>query len=494
MEHLDQNTENHYDVIIVGAGISGIGAGRYLQQKCPKKRFLIIEGRQKIGGTWDLFRFPGIRSDSDMFTLGYAFKPWEDRKAIADGASILSYLKETVKENNLLKKIKFNHKVLTASWDSTKAQWVIEVKDTSNGTTINISCSFLFMGTGYYNYDQGYTPDFKSVNNFKGVVVHPQKWPENLEYENKKIIVIGSGATAATIVPELAKKAEHVVMLQRSPTYYFSTPDEDKFANFLKKILPSKISYSIIRTRNVFFQQLLYRICRKYPKYVKRKLIDQVREVFPNYDVKKHFTPKYYPWEQRMCLIPNGDLFESIRLKKTSIVTDHIDSFTDRGILLQSNVELEADIIITATGLNLQQFGGVQLYLDNKPINPAETMTYKSMMFSGIPNFVNSFGYINASWTLKADLTCEYACRLINYMDKKGYKYCFPQIPLGVKEDKDWLAAEFSSGYIHRSIDLFPKQGNRSPWINTQNYFKDFFGIKFGRIDDDSIHFSLQQR
>ena len=281
-------------------------------------------------------------------------------------------------------------------------------------------------------------------------------------------------------------------MLQRSPTYYFNAPDEDKFANALKKILPTKLAYLTIRLRNVFFQQLLYRICRKYPKYVKRKLIDQVRELLPNYDVKKHFTPKYYPWEQRMCLIPNADLFDSIKSKKASIVTDHIECFTEKGLKLKSDSEIEADIIITATGLNIRQFGGIKLFVDKKQINPADTMTYKSMMFSGVPNFVNSFGYINASWTLKADLTCEYACRLINYMDKNGYRHCFPQIPNDVKEVNDWLVTEFSSGYIHRAKDLLPKQGSRSPWYDTQNYFKDFFGIKFGRMNDDSIHFTAQ--
>ena len=304
------------------------------------------------------------------------------------------------------------------------------------------------------------------------------------------MVVIGSGATAATIIPELSKKAKHVTMLQRSPTYYFPSPDEDRFANFLKKLLPSQMSYTLIRLRNVFFQQLLYRICRSYPKYVKRKLIDGVKKLLPNHDISKNFTPRYYPWEQRMCLIPNGDLFESIRENRASVVTDHIDRFTSKGITLKSGQNIEADVVVTATGLNLQSFGGVQVHIDGKLVEPSETMTYKSMMFSGIPNFVNSFGYINASWTLKADLTCEYACRLINYLDKNNYSYCVPRVPVDVKAEKDWLATEFSSGYIHRAIHLFPQQGSRSPWVNTQNYFKDFFGIKYGRLNDDSIHFS----
>ena len=492
MVNQSQNIENYYDVIVVGAGISGIGAGYYLQKNCPSKSFCILENRKDIGGTWDLFRYPGIRSDSDMFTLGFAFKPWKEQKSIADGPSILNYLNETVEENDLLKKIKFQRKVINASWDSNDSKWSLEVLDSIDNSTVILTCNFLFTGTGYYDYEHGYTPEFDSVDKFSGTLVHPQKWPKDLNYEDKKIIVIGSGATAATIVPVLSKKAKHVTMLQRSPTYYFNAPDEDKFANILKKILPAKLAYTITRLRNVFFQQLLYKVCRKYPEYVKRKLIDQVRGLLPNYDVKKHFTPKYYPWEQRMCLIPNADLFDSIKSKKTSIITDHIEKFTEKGLKLKSNSEIEADIIITATGLNLQQFGGIKLFVDNKPINPADTMTYKSMMFSGVPNFINSFGYINASWTLKADLTCEYACRLINYMDKNRYKHCFPQIPNDVKEERDWLATEFSSGYIHRGIHLFPKQGSRSPWVNTQNYFKDFFGIKFGRINDDSIHFTAQ--
>ena len=480
----------HFDVVVVGAGISGIGAGYYLQTKSPTKSFCIIEGRDSIGGTWDLFQYPGIRSDSDMFTLGYAFKPWTDRKSIADGPSILNYLKETVKENNLEKKIIFSHKVRSANWDSSKSEWVLEVTNNINEEISYVTCNFLFTGTGYYNYDSGYTPEFQSLEKFQGQIIHPQKWPKDFNYADKKVIVIGSGATAATIVPEIAKKSKHVTMLQRSPTYYFPSLDEDRFANFLKKILPTKFSYSFIRLRNVLFQQLLYRICRRFPNFVKRKLIDHVKEMLPNHDIQKHFTPSYNPWEQRMCLIPNGDLFESLRENRATIVTDHIDEFTQNGIKLKSGIELNADIIVTATGLNLQQFGGIQLSIDDQQINPADTMTYKSMMFSGIPNFVNSFGYINASWTLKADLTCEFACRLINYMDKNNYKHCVPTIPSDVKAEDDWLATEFSSGYIHRAIHLFPKQGNRSPWINTQNYVKDFLGIKYGRIHDDSMHFA----
>ena len=482
------NSNKHFNVIVIGAGISGIGAGYYLQKNCPNKTFCIIEGRENIGGTWDLFKYPGIRSDSDMFTLGYAFKPWKEQKAIANCTSILNYLEETVRENNLREKIKFSHKVLSANWNSDNCQW--EIKASHHEKEIFFTSNFLFMGTGYYNYDEGYTPDFVDLDKYKGKLIHPQKWPEDYDYANKRITVIGSGATAATIVPELSKKAKHVTMLQRSPTYYFPRPDEDRVANFLKKVLPSKLSYTLVRLRNVFFQQLLYRICRSYPEYAKRKFLEGVKKLLPNHDIAKNFTPSYYPWEQRMCLVPNGDLFESIRENKATVVTDHIENFTNKGIKLRSGQIIESDVVITATGLNLQSFGGVKVHIDGKYIEPSETMTYKSMMFSGIPNFVNSFGYINASWTLKADLTCEYACRLINYLDKNNFSHCIPRVPVDVKVEKDWLATEFSSGYIHRAIHLFPQQGNRSPWTNTQNYFKDFFGIKYGKLSDDSLHFT----
>ena len=480
----------HIDVVVVGAGISGIGAAYNLKTRCPQKTYTILEGRSNLGGTWDLFKYPGIRSDSDMHTMGFKFKPWRSPKTIADAPSILEYLNETVDEFDLRKKIQFNKKVISALWSSPDALWYLKVEDQENNSIEEMTCNILYLCGGYYNYDEGYTPDFNDLNKYEGKLIHPQKWPEDYDYTDKKMVVIGSGATAATIIPELSKKAKHVTMLQRSPTYYFPSPDEDRFANFLKKILPSKMSYTVVRLRNVFFQQLLYRICRSYPKYVKRKLIDGVKKLLPNHDIAKNFTPRYYPWEQRMCLIPNGDLFESIRENRASVITDQIDRFTSKGITLKSGQNIEADVVVTATGLNLQSFGGVQVHIDGKLVEPSETMTYKSMMFSGIPNFVNSFGYINASWTLKADLTCEYACRLINYLDKNNYSHCVPRVPVDVKAEKDWLATEFSSGYIHRAIHLFPQQGSRSPWVNTQNYFKDFFGIKFGRLNDDSIHFS----
>ena len=478
-----------YDVLVIGAGISGIGAGHYLKKNCPNKSFAIIENRDSIGGTWDLFKYPGIRSDSDMFTLGYAFKPWISEKAIADGSSILEYLNETVKENNLSENINFNKKIITSHWRSEDNLWKVVIRDNISKEDKEITCNFLFMCTGYYKYENGYTPEFTGIENFCGQVIHPQHWPENLDYENKKVIVIGSGATAATIVPELSKKTKYVTMLQRSPTYFVSYPDIDVLANRLRKILPKSIAYTIIRLRNVFFQQWLYTICRKYPAFIKKRLLKSIKDVLPNADIEKDFNPRYNPWEQRMCLVPNGDLFDSIKYNGVKIETDEIEYFQKNSIKLKSSKEIEADIIITATGLNLQQFGGSEIFVDNKKINPAETMTYKSMMFSGIPNFANSFGYINASWTLKADLTCEFVCKLLNYMEKNNYSSCIPKPDQSVKEKKDWLASEFSSGYIHRAIHLFPKTGDKSPWTNNQNYFKDFYEIKFGKVNDGAILF-----
>ena len=478
-----------YDVLVIGAGISGIGAGHYLKKNCPNKSFAIIENRDSIGGTWDLFKYPGIRSDSDMFTLGYAFKPWISEKAIADGSSILEYLNETVKENNLSENINFNKKIITSHWRSEDNLWKVVIRDNISKEDKEITCNFLFMCTGYYKYENGYTPEFTGIENFCGQVIHPQHWPENLDYENKKVIVIGSGATAATIVPELSKKTKYVTMLQRSPTYFVSYPDIDVLANRLRKILPKSIAYTIIRLRNVFFQQWLYTICRKYPAFIKKRLLKSIKDVLPNADIEKDFNPRYNPWEQRMCLVPNGDLFDSIKYNGVKIETDEIEYFQKNSIKLKSSKEIEADIIITATGLNLQQFGGAEIFVDNKKINPAETMTYKSMMFSGIPNFANSFGYINASWTLKADLTCEFVCKLLNYMENNNYSSCIPKPDQSVKEKKDWLASEFSSGYIHRAIHLFPKTGDKSPWTNNQNYFKDFYEIKFGKVNDGAILF-----
>ena len=482
-------TQNHFNVIVVGAGISGIGAGYYLQKKCPNKSFVILEGRDNIGGTWDLFRYPGIRSDSDMNTMGFRFKPWMGVKSIADGPSILSYLEETVKENDLNKKIHFNQWVNEASWSSEDAQWTVQAENKKTQEHQDFTCNFLFLCGGYYNYEEGYTPHFAGRENFLGQIIHPQKWPKNLDYKNKKVVVIGSGATAVTIIPTMAEEAAHVTMLQRSPTYFLSAPDEDPVGNFLRKIISSKLTYKLVRWKNIRFQWWFFQKCRKFPKKVKEFLITQVREALgPNYDIETHFTPKYNPWEQRLCLVPNGDLFNAINAGKASVITDHIDRFTKKGIKLKSGGEVEADLIVTATGLNLEVCNGIKLEVDNNEVDISKTMTYKGMMFSDVPNLVATFGYTNASWTLRADLTSEYVCRLLNFMDKKGYANCCPRIAEHVEQDGDWL--DFTSGYVKRSMHKFPKQGSRDPWRNTQNFPKDVLAIRWGNIDNKELKFT----
>ena len=482
-------TQNHFNVIVVGAGISGIGAGYYLQKKCPNKSFVILEGRDNIGGTWDLFRYPGIRSDSDMNTMGFRFKPWMGVKSIADGPSILSYLHETVKENDLNKKIQFNQWVNEASWSSRDSQWTVQVENKKTQELQDFTCDFLFLCGGYYNYEEGYTPHFAGRENFLGQIIHPQKWPKNLDYKNKKVVVIGSGATAVTIIPTMAEKAAHVTMLQRSPTYFLSAPDEDPVGNFLRKFISSKLTYKLVRWKNIRFQWWFFQKCRKFPKKVKEFLIKQVREELgPNYDIETHFTPKYNPWEQRMCLVPNGDFFNAINAGKASVITDHIDRFTKKGIKLKSGGEVEADLIVTATGLNLEVCNGIKLEVDNNEVDISKTMTYKGMMFSDVPNLVATFGYTNASWTLRADLTSEYVCRLLNFMDKKGYANCCPRTAEHVEPDGDWL--DFTSGYVKRSMHKFPKQGSRDPWRNTQNFPKDVLAIRWGNIDNKELKFT----
>jgi cation diffusion facilitator CzcD-associated flavoprotein CzcO len=420
---------NHFDVVIVGAGLSGIGAAYHLQAHCPGKTFAILEGRADVGGTWDLFRYPGIRSDSDMYTLGYSFKPWQNAKAIADGPSILSYVNETADENHIRQHIRFNHMVKSAEWSTTDARWTITAAAGEHGDLVQFSCNMLLMCSGYYNYKAGHTPEFAGIEDFKGTVVHPQFWPESLDYTDKRVVVIGSGATAMTLIPAMADKTASITMLQRSPTYVVSSPAEDRLANLTRKYLPDMLAYNLTRFRKTLLQGLLYRRTRKQPEKVKQWLLGMVRESLgEDYDVDKHFTPTYNPWDQRMCLVPDGDLFEAIKSGKATVVTDHIERFTAQGIKLASGAELVADIIITATGLELQLLGGTEFSMDGKPIDFAQTYTYKGMMYSGIPNLVQTFGYVNASWTLRADLNAEYACRLINHMDTTGTRQCTPTL------------------------------------------------------------------
>ena len=440
---------NHIDVVVVGAGISGIGAAYNLKTRCPQKSFTILEGRANIGGTWDLFKYPGIRSDSDMHTMGFKFKPWNSPKTIADGPAILSYLEETIEENDLRKKIQFNKKVIDASWSSIEALWTLEVEDQSDKTIEKTTCNILYLCGGYYNYDKGYTPEFKGVENFKGQIIHPQKWPENLDYTGKEVVIIGSGATAVTIVPSMAEKVKHITMLQRSPTYYFAAPDEDVIGNFIKKFTTNRLGYFLVRWKNILLGRFMLSRMRKNPEKIKTQLIDQVRDhLGEDYDVDKHFTPRYMPWDQRLCLVPNGDIFNAINSGKASVVTDTIDTFTEEGIKLDSGEELEADIIITATGLNMQLLNGINIKIDNETLDISKKLQYKTMMFSDVPNLIATFGYTTASWTLGADLISEYACKLINLLDKKGCNYFCPQSGDDVTSENDYL--DLSSGYIER--------------------------------------------
>ena len=475
----------HKDVIVVGAGISGIAAGYNLKKSCSNKSFTILEGRDSIGGTWDLFKYPGIRSDSDMHTLGFRFKPWIHDKSIADGPSIMEYLKETVDEYNLKENILLNHKVSSANWNSEKSLWELEIVE--NESSHHMTCNFLFLCGGYYSYTKPHMPDFKNQENFQGEIVHPQFWNESLDYENKKIVVIGSGATAVTIVPAIARKAEHVVMLQRSPTYVVSGPSEDAINKFLRKILPTKFTYFLIRWKNILFQSFTFFMARKYPERTKNKILDLAKnEIGADY-TDEHFTPSYNPWDQRICLVPDSDLFEAINNKKASVVTDTIDEFQTDGILLSSGKKIKADIIITATGIELNALNDINVTIDQLKVNPNERLTYKGMMLSGVPNFAISFGYVNASWTLRADLTCEYVCRLINLMDKKGVSCCEPIDDKTAHGDDELI--DFSSGYVQRGLNKMPKQGNKSPWKNYQNYLKDIFAVRLFSIKDSNLNF-----
>ena len=475
----------HKDVIIVGAGISGIAAGYNLKKSCPNKSFSILEGRENIGGTWDLFKYPGIRSDSDMHTLGFRFKPWIHDKSIADGPSIMEYLHETINEYKLNDNILLNHKVDSANWNSKKSQW--ELKINVNNDLKDMTCNFFFLCGGYYSYTKPHMPYFKNQENFKGQIVHPQFWDESLDYKNKKIAVIGSGATAITIVPAIAEQAEHVVMIQRSPTYVVSGPSEDVINKFLRRILPVRITYFLIRWKNILYQSFTFFMARKYPERTKNKILDLAKNEIGVENVNQHFTPSYKPWDQRICLVPDSDLFNAINNKKASVVTDTINEFCQDGILLDSGKKIEADIIITATGIELNSLNDINVTIDDIKVIANERLTYKGMMLSGVPNFAISFGYVNASWTLRADLTCEYVCRLINLMDKKGVKCCEPIDDKSAYGDDQLI--DFTSGYFERGLNQMPKQGNKSPWKNYQNYLKDIFAVRLFSIKDSNLNF-----
>ena len=483
---------NHFDVVIVGAGLSGIGAARQLQDKCPGNTLAILEGRDTIGGTWDLFRYPGVRSDSDMYTMGYDSKPWLNPKAIADGPSILEYVNEAATERGLVEHIHFGHKVLSADWSSDHARWTIETERTNGGGGAEFTCNFLFVCSGYYSYDAGFTPDFDGIDDFQGQVIHPQQWPDDLDYAGKRVVIIGSGATAMTLVPAMAKTAAQVTMLQRSPTYVVSLPAEDAIAETLKKYLPEQLAYRIIRWKNVQFQRYIYRQTRVNPEKVKQKLLSLLRKhLGPDYDIDKHFTPDYNPWDQRLCLVPDADLFRAIKAGKATVVTDQIERITSDGIQLKSGEALEADIIVTATGLDVVLLGGAEFSIDGEPVSIPETWSYKGMMFSGVPNLVYTLGYINASWTLRSELVAEYVCRLVNRMHELNVTQCTPRLR---ERDKDMnlrhVVEDFAPGYLMRAVRLFPLQADRDPWRNTQNYASDKKIIRHSPLEDGVLNFS----
>ncbi|WP_374573233.1 flavin-containing monooxygenase [Phenylobacterium sp.] len=480
--------DERVDVVIVGAGLSGIGAAHHLKTHCPDRSFTILEGREAIGGTWDLFRYPGIRSDSDMYTLGYSFKPWTEAKAIADGPSILKYIRDTAAADGTDRAIRFGHKVVRADWSTDEAAWTVEARK-ADGSTARIVCSFLFLCGGYYSYEGGYSPEFPGAADFKGRIVHPQAWPKDLDYKGKKVVVIGSGATAVTLVPEMAKDAAHVTMLQRSPTYVVSRPAEDKAANALRRWLPPKLAYALVRWRNVLFGMYFFRVARNRPEQVKKRIIGMVREQLgPDYDVETHFTPRYNPWDQRLCLVPDADMFDAIKSGRASVVTDHIDAFTETGIRLKSGQELDADVVVTATGLVLQAMNGIELFVDGAHVEPGKVLSYKGMMYENVPNLASAFGYTNASWTLKCDLTCEYVCRLLNHMKATGLRQATPRNDDPEIGQVPWL--DFSSGYVQRAMDKFPKQGTRAPWKLHQNYALDLMNLRYTRVDDGVMKFT----
>ncbi len=478
----------HFDTLMVGAGLSGIDAAVHMSQECPNKTWAILDGRKNLGGTWDLFRYPGVRSDSDMYTLGFPFKPWNDRRSIAPGSTILEYIKEAASEFGVDKNIHYEHQVKRASWSSEDAKWTVEAEVGVNKEILRYTCNFLYMCSGYYNYAGGYMPDFPGAENFKGPLIHPQKWPEDLDYSNKRVIVIGSGATAVTIVPAMAEKAAHVQMLQRSPTYVLGLPDWDPITEGIRKILPGRIASAINRMKNVWLAVGFFQISRKWPNAIRKVLRFHAKhQLGDSCDVDVHFKPSYNPWEERLCLAANSDIFKAIKSGKAEMVTDHIETFTEKGIKLKSGKELEADIIVSATGLDLIPLGGVEFTVDGKPWLPGKSMTYKGMMFRDVPNLALASGYTNASWTLKCDLTSQYVCRLINFMDQHNYQYCLPRNNDPTLEELPFV--DFRSGYIQRAIDKFPKQGSKAPWKLYQNYVLDIFSLKFGKLEDEVMEF-----
>jgi cation diffusion facilitator CzcD-associated flavoprotein CzcO len=481
-----------FDVLVMGAGLSGIDAAYHLQKFCPRKTYTILEQRDAIGGTWDLFRYPGVRSDSDMFTMSYSFRPWRSARAISPGNEIRDYISAVARDEGIDRNIRFRHQVLRASWSSRDAKWTVEAERKQPGgrvELVTLTCNFLFSCAGYYRYSEGFKPQFQGFARFRGRVVHPQEWPSDLDYSGKRVVIIGSGATAVTLLPAMAGTASHVTMLQRSPTYIVARPGLDALANRLQAILPAAWAHRLSRWKNAAYMMYMYRLARRRPEMAKAAIVQQARHFLgDSCDVERHFSPRYNPWEQRLCLAPDADFFQPIKEGRASVVTDEIDAFTETGIRLKSGTELQADIVITATGLVLHQFGGIELVVDGRVVRPGQTLSYKGLMLSGVPNFASVFGYINASWTLKADLICAYVCRLLKYMDKKGVRQVTPK-------HRDEVAAapwveHFSSGYIQRGVGTWPNQGSKKPWRVHQNYLRDVFSLRWSRIGNAALEFS----
>ncbi|MFI7004720.1 flavin-containing monooxygenase [Nocardia sp. NPDC050175] len=483
----------HIDVLIVGAGLSGIGAAYHLQRAFPRRTYAILEGRESLGGTWDLFRYPGIRSDSDMYTLGYRFKPWLGDKSIADGGAILDYLRDTAAENGIDRHIRFQHRVRDAEWSTADNRWTVRAERVDTGETVTLTADFLLSCAGYFRYDEPYVPDFVGAERFAGPVVHPQFWPADLDYANKKVVLIGSGATAVTLGPSLTEQGAHVTMLQRSPSYVVSRPARDSFAMKVRRYLPPRAAYAVVRAKNVAFSTTMYELSQRYPAWMRERIRGlQERWLPPGYDIDTHFTPSYNPWDQRLCLAPNNDFFRAIRKGKLEIVTDRIETFTETGLRLVSGATLDADIIITATGLNLVAFGGMDLVVDGRPVPPSDSMAYKAMMLSDVPNFAYTFGYTNASWTLKADLVSEHVVRLLRHMDARGYARCTPVRDPSVGTESLFL--NFNPGYVQRSASQFPIQGDRAPWRLRMNYLRDLFTLRHGSVTNAALSFERADR
>ena len=485
------NATEHFDVLIVGAGLSGIAAAFHLRAASPGKRYAILEGREAMGGTWDLFRYPGVRSDSDMHTLGYSFRPWPSDKRIAEASLVRDYIADTARSTGIDRSIRFNMKVVNASWSSVQGQWTVEVATGAENRS-SLTCAFLFVCSGYYDYARGYTPEWPDMDRYTGTLMHPQFWDESVDYAGKRVVIVGSGATAVTLAPAMAEKTAHLTILQRSPSYVVARPAIDDIAKRLQARLPSWLAGPIIRWKNVLYSIFTFSLARKRPEMFAKLVHDQARgHLGPDYDMDPHFKPTYNPWDQRVCLVPDADLFKSIRSGKTEVVTDHIERFTETGLLLRSGKELQADVVVTATGLRMQMMGGMEIRVDGKPVDFGKTLFYKGMMYSGVPNLASAFGYTNNSWTLKCELTAKYVCRLLNHMTKEGYAYCTPKRPPAIDEEP---GLDFKSGYVLRALDFLPKQGTVPPWRNHQNYLTDMMALRFGKIADGTMEFTKIDR